>query len=111
MILAVFILSSIPRSYYAFNVEDEEFSAKERKVINSLYICADSKEYFVLDGINGSLLFSSFNCTEAVNKALSLCENGASITFKAGSYPCSFKISKKLSISGEGNHPPLFMEQ
>jgi len=102
MILAVFILGSLPRSYYAFNIEGERFSVEKEEVINSVYICTDGKEYFVLDGISCNLLFSSFNCAEAVNKALSLCGNGASITFKAGSYPCSFKIDKKLFISGEG---------
>ncbi len=81
------------------NVENEGFIVDE---VNSFTIYTDGVKYFVLNRIDNNILFSSFNCTEVVSKALSLCKDNGSIMFKAGSYPCSFKVDKKLLICGEG---------
>lgn len=69
---------------------------------SSFTVYTDGKNYYATDSTTGRIYWQSKNCTYVVANIISMSQESASITFKAGVYPCNITVNKKLSILGEG---------
>jgi hypothetical protein len=74
----------------------------EHLVTSSFVVYTDGTGYYAADSVTRRVLYQDWNCSVLVAGLISACGESGCIVFKAGLYPCSFTVNKKLCICGEG---------
>lgn len=100
LIIVVLLFTLSLQGFHSLSASDK--TDLGQAVTSSFIVYSYGKYYYGADSVTGKVLYQDENCSIVVANLISLCRENGSIVFKAGVYPCSFAVNKRLCLSGEG---------